>query len=112
MSAALDAARAALAGERAWLVGGTVRDRLLGRRPTDDLDLVIEGDVPSAARALARTGEGTAFALSKGFGAWRVTAPRHGWQADLMPLAGASIHDDLERRDFTVNALAEPLRGG
>jgi len=112
VTAALQAARAALAGERAWLVGGAVRDRLLGRLPIDDLDLVIDGDVRSAARALARIGDGTAFALSEAFGAWRVTAPRTGWQVDLMPLAGASIEEDLARRDFTVNALAEPLRGG
>lgn len=112
MSAALEAARAALAGERAWLVGGTVRDRLLGRLATDDIDLVVDGDVGRAARALARTGEGTAFPLSEAFGAWRVTAARPGWQADLIPLAGASIEEDLRRRDFTVNALAEPLWGG
>ncbi len=54
MSAALDAARSALAGQRAWLVGGAVRDRLLGR-PTADVDIVVEGDPALAAkRDLAR----------------------------------------------------------
>jgi putative nucleotidyltransferase with HDIG domain len=112
VSAALDAARAALATERAWVVGGTVRDRLLGRPPSDDVDVVLAGDVGGAARALARVGEGTAFPLSEAFGAWRVVAPRQRWQVDLLPLAGEAIEVDLGRRDFTVNALAEPLAGG
>ena len=43
MSEALDAAREELAGEHAWLVGGAVRDHLLGRE-TDDLDVALDGD--------------------------------------------------------------------
>ena len=49
MSAPLAAAREALAGHPAWLVGGAVRDRLLGR-PTDDVDVALEGDPGAAAR--------------------------------------------------------------
>jgi poly(A) polymerase len=111
MSAALDAARNALSGVRAWLVGGVVRDRLLGRA-TDDVDLVVAGDVEAAARAVARQGRGTAFPLSEAFGAWRVAGPSRAWQVDVSELAGGSIDDDLARRDFTINAMAEPLAGG
>lgn len=111
MSDALGTARAALAGERAWLVGGAVRDRLLGRETTD-ADLVIAGDVARAARRVARAAGGTAFALSPEFGHWRVVAPGQAWQADLVPLAGGSIEADLLRRDFTVNAIAETLDDG
>jgi poly(A) polymerase len=106
-------ARAALADRPAWLVGGAVRDRLLGRatdRP--DLDLAVGGDVEAAARALALAARATAFPLSEEFGAWRVVARRDGWQADLAPLHGAGIEEDLAQRDFTVNAIAEPLAGG
>ena len=49
----LEAAREALAGREAWLVGGAVRDRLLGR-PTDDVDIALDGDPREAARAIAR----------------------------------------------------------
>ena len=42
--AVIEMLREALAGERAWLVGGALRDRLLGR-PTPDLDVVVDGDV-------------------------------------------------------------------
>ncbi len=111
MSAALDAARDALRDDSAWLVGGAVRDRLLGR-PLDDIDLVVEGDVRAAARHLALTVGGPAFPLSKEFGAWRVIGPRRAWQVDLSPLYGGTIVADLARRDFTVNAIAEPLQGG
>jgi poly(A) polymerase len=105
------AARAALAGEPVWVVGGAVRDRLL-ERGTDDVDLVAQGDVEPLARRLARAKGATGFPLSEAFGAWRVTARGGAWQADLMPLEGESIEEDLARRDFTVNAMAEPLDGG
>jgi tRNA nucleotidyltransferase/poly(A) polymerase len=108
---ALGAAREALAGQRAWLVGGAVRDRLLDR-PTADLDLVVDADVRAAARALARAIRGPAFELSDEFGAWRVLAADRSWQADLSPLRGGSLEADLALRDFTVNAIAEPLAGG
>jgi putative nucleotidyltransferase with HDIG domain len=103
--------RAALAGRQAWLVGGAVRDRLL-QRPTADLDLVVDGDVGSAARSLARAVRGPAFELSEAFGAWRVMAGDRSWQADLNPLRGGSLEADLALRDFTINAMAQPLEGG
>jgi putative nucleotidyltransferase with HDIG domain len=103
--------REALAGRRAWLVGGAVRDRLL-ERPTADLDLVIDGDVASAARVLAGAVRGPAFELSDEFGTWRVMAGDRSWQADLNPLRGGSLEADLALRDFTVNAMAQPLQGG
>ncbi|MFN8132686.1 MAG: HDIG domain-containing protein [Solirubrobacteraceae bacterium] len=108
----LEAARAALAGQEAWLVGGAVRDALLGRPPADDLDLVVAGDPGEAARALARAAGGTAFALSEAFGAWRVAGPGGRWQADLTGLDAPTLEANLARRDFTVNAMASPLAGG
>jgi tRNA nucleotidyltransferase/poly(A) polymerase len=39
-------------------------------------------------------------------------APDRSWQVDLTPLRGASLEEDLSLRDFTVNAIAEPLAGG
>jgi poly(A) polymerase len=108
---ALDAARGALAGVPAWIVGGAVRDELLGR-PTADLDLVVDGDVPGAAKALSRAAGGPAFELSDAFGAWRIVGPGHRWQVDLTPVQGGSLAEDLAKRDFTVNAMARPLAGG
>jgi putative nucleotidyltransferase with HDIG domain len=100
----------ALAGlaEEAWLVGGALRDRLLGRE-TADFDVALAGDRASLARSLARRAGGHAFLLSEGFDSWRVVSHRRSWQVDLLPVAGDSIEDDLAGRDLTVNALAQPL---
>lgn len=106
-----EAVRAALSGRRAWVVGGAVRDRLLGR-PTPDLDVVVEGDARPPARALAAATGAAAFALSEAFGAWRVVGRDQLWQVDLTPRRGGSLAADLALRDFTINALAEPLDGG
>ena len=108
---ALRIAREALAEEQAWVVGGALRDRLLGRETTD-LDVVVYGDVRAAARRLAKASRGVAFELSDAFGAWRVMARDRTWQTDLTPLRDGSLEADLALRDFTVNAMAEPLPGG
>ena len=103
--------RGLLSGGDAWLVGGSVRDRLVGRQ-TIDLDVAVAGDTQTIARALARRMGAPAFPLSEAFGAWRVIARDRSWQIDLTPLGGATIDDDLGKRDFTINAIAEPLEGG
>ena len=94
-----------------WLVGGAVRDRLLGRSTTD-YDVSIAGEPRSLARQLARAAGGHSFALSEGFGAWRVVARDRSWQVDLLSILGDSIEADLALRDLTINALAEPLGEG
>jgi hypothetical protein len=97
-----------LAGEEAWVVGGAVRDELLGRE-VRDLDIAY-GDPRAAAVAYARRSGGSPFPLSERHGAWRV-ALDEGRTVDFTPLRG-SIEDDLATRDFTVNAIAVPLAGG
>ncbi|HEX3434960.1 MAG TPA: HD domain-containing protein [Solirubrobacteraceae bacterium] len=109
---ALSAARAALSGAPAWLVGGAIRDRALGRT-TADLDVVVDGDPAEAARAIARAaGRAACFALSEEFGAWRVSARDSSWQVDVERLREGTLEADLALRDFTVNAIAEPIGGG
>ena len=108
------AALAAAAGEaraEVWLVGGVVRDRLLGRA-TLDIDAVVTGDPAMLARAVGRRAAGHAFELSEAFGGWRVAARDRSWQLDLLALVGAGVEGDLARRDLTLNAIAEPLLAG
>lgn len=105
---ALEAAREVLAGEEAWIVGGAVRDRLLGRELVD-LDIATR-EPERAARAYARRSGGAPFPLSERHGAWRV-ALEEGRTVDFTPLP-SGIEADLATRDFTINAIAEPLLGG
>jgi poly(A) polymerase len=101
----------ALRGVDAWLVGGAVRDRLLGR-DTDDLDVAVAGDPARLAQALRRELGGAAFPLGEGFGGWRVLKRDRSLHVDLLPLVGGTLESDLAARDFTINAMAEPLGGG
>jgi tRNA nucleotidyltransferase (CCA-adding enzyme) len=107
-----------LAGEPGvYLVGGGVRDLLLGGRPFD-LDLVVEGDPAAALSQL--DGEtvvhdrfGTSTASVDGFTydvarARRETYPSPGALPEVSP---ATLEEDLARRDFTVNAIALRLGG-
>ncbi|MGZ4179785.1 MAG: CCA tRNA nucleotidyltransferase [Solirubrobacteraceae bacterium] len=100
-----------------YLVGGAVRDLLLGGRPLD-LDLVVEGDPARVAAALG--GEvrshdrfGTSTVSLDGFTydlarSRRETYAHPGALPDVSP---APLSEDLLRRDFTVNALAIALVG-
>ena len=98
-------------GPRAWLVGGGLRDALLGR-PVADADLAIDGDARDAARRLAIRHSAGRFPLSDAFGAWRVHGGTLPFTVDITPLQGGTLEDDLGRRDLTINALAVPVGGG
>jgi tRNA nucleotidyltransferase/poly(A) polymerase len=100
----LEEARRVLSGEEAWVVGGAIRDELLGR-PVLDLDIACR-EPEAAAR---RYGRGV-FPLSDRHGAWRV-ALDDGRTVDFTPLRDG-IEQDLATRDFTINAIARPLEGG
>jgi tRNA nucleotidyltransferase (CCA-adding enzyme) len=115
---------AALDGEDAvYVVGGAVRDLLLGRTPRE-LDFVVEGDALPVARRAAERAGGRVTAHER-FGTATVTAPDMtfdlaGARRERYPRPGAlpevelgaSLREDLERRDFTVNAIALHLADG
>ncbi len=105
-SESLSRVRSALpaGGAGAWLVGGAVRDLLLGL-PVEDVDLAVSGDPRRAAQAVHTAMGGDIFSLSDRFGTWRVSTA-DGVQVDITGLRGESIEQDLLLRDFTVNAMA------
>lgn len=93
-------------GIQGWLVGGSVRDRELGR-PSPDLDLVVAADPASVAEKIARAAGAPWFTLSERHGAYRVMGPEG--HVDVAAVRGAGILHDLAQRDFTVNAMAAPV---
>jgi len=115
-------ALAAELGFGLYLVGGAVRDILLGRDSVD-LDLVVEGDAPELAASLAGR-INAALLVHRRFGTARLR--RHEMVIDLatarsetyshpgaLPaVSPGSIADDLQRRDFTINAMAANLGPG
>ena len=91
-------------GVEAYLVGGAVRDVLLGREAAD-LDVAVKADAAEVASDLASFLGGSAFPLDVERSMHRVT---HGDGAvDLVGID--DIRADLARRDFTVDAMAFPL---
>jgi poly(A) polymerase len=90
-----------------WLVGGSVRDRLLGRY-SPDLDIAVADDAQAVAAQLAETLRSPWFALSERHHAYRVLGD--GGHVDIASVRGGSILTDLAERDFTVNAMAVPVR--
>ena len=96
-----------LAAEEAWVVGGAVRDELLGR-PVVDVDVACRKPERAGRDYSGRTG-GALFPLSERHGAWRV-AFRDGRTVDFTPLPDG-IEADLRTRDFTANAIARTLGG-
>jgi tRNA nucleotidyltransferase (CCA-adding enzyme) len=106
-------------GVSLYLVGGAVRDLLLGR-PTDDLDLVVEGDAETLAFIIAKRLSGhvvsrSQFSTAKisvdGVSLDMVTARSEHYNrpGTLPQIAPGNIEEDLARRDFSINAMAVPL---
>jgi tRNA nucleotidyltransferase (CCA-adding enzyme) len=100
-----------------YLVGGSVRDILLGGRPVD-LDLVVETDPDAVAARLggevvAHDRFGTATVTAGGFDydIARARTETYAHPGALPDVTPASLAQDLRRRDFTINALALRLGG-
>ncbi|HEY8778750.1 MAG TPA: hypothetical protein VIL93_03080 [Solirubrobacterales bacterium] len=113
----LDRLREAAAGAPLYLVGGAVRDLLLGRSP-ENLDVAVAGDAVAVARRLSddviehepfMTAETALGGMEIDLTSTRSESyPAPGALPEVKP---ASLHEDLARRDFTVNAIAWPLQG-
>ncbi len=110
-------------GVRAWIVGGYVRDKLLGR-PHPNPDVVVQqGDALVLARRFAELAGASPPVTFERFGTAQVTVPGHlvefvtaraesyapdSRKPDVRP---ATLDEDLRRRDFTVNTLLMDFDG-
>ncbi|HOO66888.1 MAG: HD domain-containing protein [Bacteroidales bacterium] len=108
---------------RAYVIGGYVRDYIMGRvRPDMDIDIVVIGDGPAMARAVAREISpdikvtvfktfGTAMFRYKNHDIEFVGARKESYSEDSRKpsVSPGTLEDDQNRRDFTINALAISL---
>lgn len=89
-----------------YLVGGTVRDLLLGI-PTKDFDFALKTDTVTLAKEFAKEAGGSFVVLDEVFSIARVV--KDDFTIDFAEMRGSSIEEDLSERDFTVNAIAYSL---
>jgi putative nucleotidyltransferase with HDIG domain len=101
--------RSALPAEAAvYLVGGSVRDAMLGL-PMHDLDFVLAGDVLAIARRTANALGAAYYPLDEERQAARLILTQPGGdrlKLDFTALRGPDLESDLRQRDFTINAMA------
>ena len=94
-----------------YLVGGAVRDLLLGR-PVHDFDFALPAKAMAAARQVAKSLSAAFYPLDETRDVGRVIAEEDGQRVtlDFIALQGADIETDLAARDLTINAMAIDLR--
>lgn len=103
---------ASLSPDPLYLVGGTVRDLLLGRGKIKDIDVIMQAGSDEIARALAESEGGAFFFLDEQRHMSRVMLPSPDGplQMDFADFEGHDLAADLGRRDFTINAMAVDVR--
>ncbi len=110
---------------RVYLVGGSVRDELLGIENSGDYDLVVEGDALSVAKLLKQKKLtsispviyprfGTAMVLVEGSRIELASARSESYESESRKpkTKPATLKEDMLRRDFTINALAKNIHSG
>jgi tRNA nucleotidyltransferase (CCA-adding enzyme) len=114
--------REALGDAVAYLVGGSVRDLILGEGPGPDIDVAIDGDLEAVIERLEAQREVEVEAHHRRFGTatvrlgdvavdlTRTRRETYDRPGALPEVAPARLEEDLRRRDFTINAMAVPLR--
>jgi tRNA nucleotidyltransferase/poly(A) polymerase len=97
--------------DKIYLVGGAIRDVLLGK-PGHDLDFIVVGNTQRIAKKVARVLSGKSFILDDKRQTVRVIYGQQNqpkFTLDFNALQGKNIQADLRNRDFTINSIAVDL---
>ena len=94
-----------------YLVGGAVRDALVGK-DADDIDITINADTGAVGQMIADALGGYLAHLDGDLQVARVALDDADWSGyiDVAAMRGSSIDGDLHKRDFSINAMAIPLK--
>jgi tRNA nucleotidyltransferase (CCA-adding enzyme) len=96
---------------RVWIVGGALRDVILGRE-VPEVDVAVSGDADAIAHEMESRGGGRAVLLSGDRKPRVFRVAGRGRTVDVAEVEGDSIEMDLARRDFTANAMAVEVPSG
>jgi putative nucleotidyltransferase with HDIG domain len=112
LSPVLDRVRPLLSGREqlVYVVGGTVRDALMGRA-IHDIDLIVESGAITLTFHVADALGWPAYVLDGERDVGRIIVPGQDMTLDIARYRGPTLEDDLQGRDFTVNAMALPIDG-
>jgi len=91
-----------------YLVGGAIRDLLLNRE-SHDLDFIVDGNARQIARKIANALQASYYSLNEEFDAGRILLNIKGNRTlviDIAAMRGGGLTEDLQLRDFTINAMA------
>src|SRR3972149_171300 len=108
--AAMTGIIAAASGFDAYLVGGALRNLILGLGVGKDYDVCVKNEADKFAKTLAKRLSASVFLMDEENRVWRVVGKSQGLTVDISLMRGDCIEADLGKRDFTVNALAFRLK--
>lgn len=108
--AAMTGIVAAASGFDAYLVGGALRNLILGLGVGKDYDVCVRNEADKFAKTLAKRLSASVFLMDEENRVWRVVGKSQGLCVDISLMRGDCIEADLGKRDFTVNALAFCLK--
>ncbi len=100
--------RARGVSEMFYIVGGSIRDLLLGKNPKD-IDIAVKGEALQMAGEFAAGTGARLVILSQEFQSARVVQAKQREHLDFSNLRAKSLEEDLKARDFTIDAIALPL---
>lgn len=90
-----------------YIVGGAVRDNIMGMK-VSDVDFAVDGNFEDAAEYFSKNTCGNFVRLHED----TIRVVSSDTVYDFSPVKGADIYEDLKKRDFTINAMAEDLESG